>query len=191
MSGVSVDVNPPSASQADQDFKLAYAGGDDFMSRLQALSKQKAQADASLAALKLGTDAQAALDNAKAALAEAENNKTATAALFAQAEQILELAKSDAADIANKAKVDYDALVAEGRDIRDAAAAVKAEADSDRAAAAAERKALTAERDAAARLAERAEETRMVFESKIAAIHAAIDAAKSDSVGNGNQPTIM
>jgi len=35
MSGVSVDLATAPPSQADQDLKLAYAGGDDFFSRLQ------------------------------------------------------------------------------------------------------------------------------------------------------------
>jgi len=189
MSGVSVDLATAPPSQADQDLKLAYAGGDDFMSRLQALSTQKAKADASLVALKLGTDAQTALDNATAALAEAESNRTAATTMFAQADTVLKQAHVDAEEERKNGKADADAMRADAQRMVDFATAVKADADADRAAAASERQQLATEREAARRRGEDGERTRMVFERKIAALHAAIDVAQAELVElSGGKP---
>ena len=50
-SGVSVSAPAPASSAFDQDMQIAYAGGGDFMARLQRLAEAKDKADSTLAAL--------------------------------------------------------------------------------------------------------------------------------------------
>jgi hypothetical protein len=64
MSGVSI-VGPAPKSIAEQDLEAAYAGGANFVTRVQALSDARTASEKALADLQLGRDAAAALEDAK------------------------------------------------------------------------------------------------------------------------------
>jgi hypothetical protein len=173
---VSVDVNPPAASQADQDIALAYSGiPASFMARLQQLSDAKAKYDASRAA------SEAAEAKSKAALEELALGQSAQEAfaksseMFALAEGTLKTARADADKERKKGKSDADAMRADAQQTLDAQRRLKPMPMPIGPAAAAECKQLADEREAAVRLGERAVQKEEAFQTKIGLLHAAID----------------
>jgi hypothetical protein len=177
---VSIDTNPSLPPSIDADWRAAFEGGDNFISRSEHLSRLKSQADAALAELKLGTSAKEAFNKATAALADAERKQTEATALFDQANMVLGKAESDAADTVKAAQAEAAALLAQAQRDRDDAATVKASADAALATVAADRKRLKTERDAASSLAEQAESTRVEFRKKIDLLHAYLATAQAD-----------
>src|SRR4029078_4233235 len=66
--GVSIDTGP----KIDPDLQVIYQGGANFISRMEALQKAKADAEAALAALNLGRDAKGAHEEAEARMGAAK-----------------------------------------------------------------------------------------------------------------------
>ncbi len=177
---VSIDTNPSPQSPVDSDWRAAFEGGDNFISRSQHLSQLKAQADAALAELKLGTSAKEAFDNASAALADAGHKQADATSLFEQANTVLKKAEADAADTVKAAQADAAALLAQAQKARDDAATLKASADAAATSVAADREKLQAEREAANRLGEEAERTRAAFQRKSDLLHAYLATAQAE-----------
>jgi chromosome segregation ATPase len=177
---VSIDTNPSPPSSVDPDWRAAFEGGDNFISRSQHLSQLKAQADAALAELKLATSAKEAFDNATAALGDAERKQAEATALFEQANTVLKKAESDAADTVKAAQADAATLLAEAQKARDEAADAKTSVERALAEANAKCRQLESERQAASRLGEQAEQTRADFKRKADLLHAYLATAQAE-----------
>jgi hypothetical protein len=177
---VSIDTNPSPPPSVDADWRAAFEGGDNFISRSQHLSQLKSQADAALAELKLGTSAKDAFDKATAALTDAGRKQADATALFDQANTVLGKAESDAADTVKAAQADAAALVAEAQKTHADATGVKARADAALAAANTERQKLQNEREAASRLGLQAEQTRAAFQRKSDLLQAYLATAQAE-----------
>jgi hypothetical protein len=182
MSGVSID-NPSAPSDADLYMRLAVEGGSNFMKRLQLLADAKASHDESLAELNLGKTAQSALDDAQAKQVEA-------AAKLSEVDATLEAAKKTAADTiaqadkaaaqtADQAKTDADALTAEAQRIHGEAQQTKASADAALTAANAKQRQADVAFEAASRMAEQHEASRVTYEGKIERLNAFMRAESS------------
>lgn len=120
MSGVSV------TSGGNVDLDALVAGGDSFLARIKALQEQKAQADASLEALKIGKDANAAYSDAQVnqaaalkVLADAKEQAAAIVAnAHAEAAALLKTTKDQASgvlDTSQKSAFALDAQVANAK----------------------------------------------------------------------------
>lgn len=170
-------VGAPRVSSDVTDLGLVLKGGSDLAARLQQLADARAEHDAAFERLKLGKNAQSAMQRANAALASAdERDRRAAAALVDardQAQDIVDKANKKAAetakaamdarlraeadaddvrkqvnDCAKKAKKDADALLADAADRMAMATKANAEANAAHTAALA---AAAAARDAEAR----------------------------------------
>jgi hypothetical protein len=177
---VSIDQNPPASSPVDADWRAAFEGGDNFISRSQHLSVLKSQADAALAELKLATSAKEASDKASAELADAERKQAEATALFEQANTVLKKAESDAADTVKAARAEAAALVTEARKTQDEAAEAKAAVERALAEANVKCRQLENERQAASRVGEKAEQTRTMFRRKTELLHAYLATAQAE-----------
>lgn len=113
-------------SSADTEFSVAFKGGGDFMSRLNAMIRVRDEQLAAFEKLKLGTDAQSALNEANSLKAEAVKLRDSAGSVLADA-------KAQAAALLDDAQKRRDQLLAEAtaqaKKTTDAAVAVKADAD--------------------------------------------------------------
>lgn len=108
------------------DLELIYRGGDNFLQRMQALSKLRDDQETAFVNLKLGNDA-------KAAHAHAVELRDEASRLRDEAQQVLNGANTDAPAIVQAAVTEAERVKAESenasRELQSAAAAVKREAD--------------------------------------------------------------
>lgn len=109
---------PKSAPPSD-DLGLIYMGGENFLKRMAALEERRREHDAAFVKLRVGTDAQAAYEDAKAKLDEAR-------AMHAEASHVLDAAKRDAEATLKEANEKAAKLVS---DAQSEASAIGTEAD--------------------------------------------------------------
>lgn len=202
MSGDGVSSPGVSATAPEEsDLQLIYTGGDNFLARMKAMSDGRARAEKAYRELQMGTDAKAALADAKRQNDEAVATKQQADALLAKAKDeaarivaeansntasALRDAKAKAAEIvvaAEKKKVAADTYVtqkrAEAKQMLDDAKAVNDAADASRAEInAAFGKAQSAE--AGAKAAQLAAETKATeLANKLSALEAVIAKIKA------------
>ena len=84
------------------DLSLIYQGGENFMARMAAFNEKRRQYDEAFLRLKIGNDAEAALQGAKQRLAEAEQKRAAAAQTLSDTEAKCKQAIEDASKQAQK-----------------------------------------------------------------------------------------
>src|SRR6266487_2790842 len=105
--GAGVSIGLAAVTEADQELRDSFAGGENFVARVALLSARKRAAEEAEASLQLGRDAVAALEDARQKQAAADQNLRDAAGARAIAAQTKESADSYAA----KRKAEADVLM--------------------------------------------------------------------------------